>query len=404
MQVPARQSKLVFGFAAAGHFLFHVLVALYLTIVLVLEIEWRRSYDELIALWTLGALLLGLAAPLAGWLGDRWGNGRVMVIFFLGIGAATLSCGLVEDPESLMLALGLMGLFGAIYHPVGTAWLVANSRAQGKAIGLLGLSGSLGAAFAALVAGLLTDLISWRAAFVVPGLLSATIGLALWRLLAKGHIVERREDAQPHPEPDRTAVRRAFAALAVTLSLTTVIYHAVSTLLPKWLERALSPDLDQDILALGATVTLVYLLGASSQLLGGHLCDRGSAKTAYVASYALKLAALAAAGAVAGWPVVIVAVLLIFALDFSAPVETVLIARFSPNRRRGLAYGLRNGIAIVAAPLGVQLVSQLYSPSAGFDDVFLLLCGLTLFVLLAALALPSDKPRSEGRAIDARGA
>jgi FSR family fosmidomycin resistance protein-like MFS transporter len=121
MPAPDNQFKLVFGFAASGHFLFHLLVALYLTIVLVLEVEWQRSYDKLITLWTLGALLLGLAAPLAGWLSDHWGAGKIMVIYFLGIGLATAVCGLAAGPESLTIFLGLVGFFGAIYHPVGTA-------------------------------------------------------------------------------------------------------------------------------------------------------------------------------------------------------------------------------------------------------------------------------------------
>ena len=45
------------------------------------------SYSDLIALWTLGSLLIGLGAPLAGWLGDRWGESRVMVLVFFGLGS-----------------------------------------------------------------------------------------------------------------------------------------------------------------------------------------------------------------------------------------------------------------------------------------------------------------------------
>ena len=393
MSAPTGQFKLVFGFAAAGHFLFHVLVALYLTVVLVLEDVWQRPYDDLIALWTAGALLLGLAAPLAGWLSDRWGAGKVMVVYFLGIGSATALCGLADGPGSLAVPLAAVGFFGAIYHPVGTAWLVANARARGKAIGALGIFGGLGTALAALIAGSLTDLVSWRAAFIVPGSVAVTAGLWLWHLLATGRIIERSEDLQPQPEPSRAEVRRAFAVLAITMSLTTVIYHAFTTMLPKWLEQELSAFLGGSLLGLGMVITVVYLLGASSQLIGGHLADRGSAKAAYLASYVLKLAAIGLAWAVAGWPVLIAATLVVFAFDIAAPVENVLIARFSPSHRRGLAYGIRNGIAIVAAPLGVQLVAWLYAPSQGFGDLLLVIGGLALLVLLAALGLPSDRPR-----------
>jgi MFS family permease len=393
MPAPETQFKLVFGFAAIGHFLFHVLVALYLAIVLVLEVDWQRSYDELIALWTFGALLLGLAAPLAGWLSDHWGAGKVMVIYFLGIGTATALCGLAAGPGSLAVYLGLLGFFGAIYHPVGTAWLVANARSRGKAIAALGIFGGLGTAVAALIAGSLSDLVSWRAAFIVPGLMAVTTGLWLWILVAKGHIVERKQDIQPQPEPSRAEVRRAFATLAITMSLTTVIYHAFTTMLPKWLDVELGAILGQGLLGLGALITAIYLLGATSQFIGGHLSDKGAAKAAYVTSYVLKVAALVAACAITGWPVLMAAVLVVFAFDIAAPVENVLIARFSPGHRRGLAYGIRNGIAIVGAPLGVQLVALLYAPGRGFQYLFLVLSGLALLILLAALALPSDRPR-----------
>jgi MFS family permease len=284
-----------------------------------------------------------------------------------------------------------VGFFGAIYHPVGTAWLVANARAKGKAIGALGIFGGLGTAAAALIAGSLIDLASWRLAFIVPGLLAVAAGLCLWRLLAKGLIVERKQDLQP--EPSRADLRRAFAALAVTMSVTTIIYYAFTTMLPKWLDVELGAVLGDGLLGLGALITGVYLLGAVSQLIGGHLSDKGSAKAAYIASYALKIAALGAAYAITGWPVLIAAVLVVFAFSIAAPVENVLIARFSPSHRRGLAYGIRNGIAIVAAPLGVQLVARLYTPGSGFQDLFLILGGLALMSLLAALFLPSDRPR-----------
>ena len=40
-----------YGFAWVGHSLMHIVSALFLTIVLALETEWKLSYDELIRLW-----------------------------------------------------------------------------------------------------------------------------------------------------------------------------------------------------------------------------------------------------------------------------------------------------------------------------------------------------------------
>lgn len=393
MSGPQDQSRLVFVFAAIGHGLFHVLTALFLTLVLVLETAWNRSYDDLISLWTGGAMLLGLAAPAAGWLSDTWGAARMMVVYFLGIGGATVLCGFATGPLALGGALSLIGLFGAIYHPVGTAWLVRNAKAKGKAIGALGIFGGLGTAFAALIAGGLNDLVHWRAAFIVPGAVSIAAGSGLWLMLVGKKIVERTQDLHLDPEPSRADMRRALAALIVTMSLTTVVYYAFTTLLPKWLEGAIGPQIGNGLIGLGLVIMVIYLLGALSQLIGGHLSDRGLAKLAYVGSYGLKLAALVAAFAISGWAVFPIAVLIVFAFDFAAPIENVLIARYSPGNRRGLAYGIRNGIAIVSAPLGVQLVAWLFDPARGFADLFLVLAAIVAVIFLVALALPPDRPR-----------
>ena len=73
---------------------------------------------------------------------------------------------------------------------------------------------------------------------------------------------------------------------------------------------------------------------------------------------------------------------------------SLLIARYTPSRRRGLAYGIRGGIAIVAAPLGVQMVAWLFSDQAGFDRLFYALAGIVLVILLAAGFLPSSRAQA----------
>ena len=83
--------RLVLIFACLGHALFHIIAALFLTLVLILQPAWNLPYNDLIALWTLGAFLLGFGAPLAGWLGDRIGETRMMILYFFGIGAASVA-------------------------------------------------------------------------------------------------------------------------------------------------------------------------------------------------------------------------------------------------------------------------------------------------------------------------
>src|SRR5256885_3698525 len=87
----------VLFFASAAHCLHHVLLALYLTLVLVIGQAWHLPYNDMIALWTLGAMLVGLGAPFAGWLGDRVGETKMLVLCFLGLGTSGILCGLAQN-------------------------------------------------------------------------------------------------------------------------------------------------------------------------------------------------------------------------------------------------------------------------------------------------------------------
>jgi len=52
----------------------------------------------------------------------------MMRVFFFGIGTASILTGLATGPAQIALGLALVGVFAAIYHPVGIAMLVANRR------------------------------------------------------------------------------------------------------------------------------------------------------------------------------------------------------------------------------------------------------------------------------------
>lgn len=379
--------RTVFGFAALGHFLFHVLAALFLTLVIALQEAWRLPYDELIRLWTPGALLLGLGAPLAGWLSDRWGEAPVMAVFFLGMGLSTVACGLAEGPAALALALASLGLFGAIYHPVGTAWVMRSARRPGRSIAWIGIIGSLGGAGASLVAGLLGAGFGWRVAFVVPGVVTFIAGVVLVVFMVRRPFATGETCSQPNDTPAPLDVRRAFVVLALTMSLTTLCYFAFTTMLPKWLEESVGSGL----LGTGALVSAIYLLATPAQLVGGFLSDAGSARRAYILGFGLKLAALVLALQVSGWPILAAALAVMFVFDLTSPIESVLIARFTSLRRRGMAYGIRNGIAILGAPLGVELVSLLHDPAHGFADLLTVLALVAAAMLLISLLLPRDR-------------
>lgn len=379
-------------FTCAAHFLHHVLVSLFLTLVLSLTKVWSMSYADLIALWTVGSLMIGLGAPLAGWLGDRWGESRIMTLLFFGLGGASVLCGMAQNPVGLNVALTLLGVFGSLYHPVGNSWVVKHARERGKAIALAGIFGSFGVAAGPVVAAGLNDALDWRWAFIIPGIVCMCFGAGLGLARLWGLIPERKGDAH-EAVPEESSVRERrniIALLGVTMTLTLIATNAFVTALPKLVETLNLTD-GEGLIGVGLLVGAIYLAASGAQFVGGHYADRGAARRTYLGSFVLLGGVFAAAALTQNWLLLPLAVAVMFLFETIAPIETVFVARYSPPARRGLFFGMRYAISVVGGPVGVWIVSALYSPDHGFAYLLALLAGIAAVTALLALALPQDR-------------
>src|ERR1700730_17054959 len=160
------------GFLNGAHPLDHFVILIYPTVVIELETIYGLSYSELIALGTASFTAFGLFSLPAGWLADRWRRRNMMVGLYFGSGVSLLAA-----------ALFALGVFGAIYHPVGTALLLENATQRGRGLAFNAVCGNLGVALAAGVTAALTAALSWRGAFLVPGLVCIVTGMAYVRFV-----------------------------------------------------------------------------------------------------------------------------------------------------------------------------------------------------------------------------
>jgi MFS family permease len=378
-------------FASAAHGMNHVLLTLYLTLVLVMGPTWHLTYAELIALWAPGAALVGLGAPFAGWLGGRIGETRVLILCFLGLGAAAILAGMSNSTLMLEGALGLLGLSGSIYHPVGIPWVVKHAELRGRAIAQTGIAGSIGVAAGPVIAGGLATLAGWRIGFIVPGIITLALGAGLAWFHFTGRITDRRDDAHTsHAPPTRADMKRAFTVLALTMIVTLTLVSAFISALPKMIEIGTGLG-HYGFFAIGLAAGAVQLLGSSAQFAGGHFADRGAAKRGYIVGLLATAAVLPLLALSHGWMLAIAAVVFVALGEGMAPIETMFMARYTPPARRGIVFGLRYGLAAIGTPLGVYLVSRLYDPKHGFWYLLITLAGLSLLAAFAALFLPADR-------------
>jgi MFS family permease len=336
-------------------------------------------------------VLLGIGALPAGWLGDKWSTLGMMVVFFVGMGVAAIFTGMMSSPLGLAVGLGLIGLFASIYHPVGMAWLVRNAENRGKALGFNGVFGSLGFASAALIAGVLTDLINWRAAFIIPGSVSLITGAALLLCMRSGLVVDTKSDIKPQPTPHRGAMVRAFMVLSITMLCTGLIYQSIATALPKIFAERAAMLTGGTTIGAGALVSVVYLCGMGAQLLGGHLADRYSMRSLYLLAFLLQAPLLFLAAFVNGVPMFVVMTAAVLFSTVAIPVENSLLSHYSPEKWRGTAFGAKFVLALGVSALSVPLVAFIHDVTGSFYWLFILLTLFALMIVAMSLLLPEDK-------------
>lgn len=379
--------RVTLAFSCLGHAYMHLFTAFYFVIVLALEADWGVPYHELIELWTLGALLVGVGAIPAGWLSDRWSAPGMMIVMFLGLGLSGIACAFLDTPTALLLGLASIGLFSAIYHPVGIAWLVKSADRPGRALGINGIFGSLGIAAAGLLAGALIDLHGWRAAFVVPGVISLLTGAALFVCLRLGLVAEGSARRAP-PKANRGDMIRVFAILLTTMFAMGIIFQATQTAMPKIFDLRLRDLAGEGTFGVGALVAAVYLAGGLVQVVGGYLADRYALKPIYLVSWALQVPVLVGIGLFTGMPLLVLATMTVLLGAGALPAENLLLNRYSPEKHRGLAFGIKYVIAFGSAPLALLLVAKMNALTGEFVWLYVSLAALASVATVAALLLP----------------
>ncbi|BCQ64709.1 hypothetical protein PBOI14_64590 [Pseudomonas sp. Boi14] len=177
------QARNVIRYVNAAHVIDHMFMLIFPAAVLGMTQAFGLDYAGLIGLSLGGFIAFGACSLPAGWLGDHWSRRQMMLLFFFGIGGASILTGLSNSPSMLVIGLTLMGIFAAIYHPVGTAMLVAYAQNRGREIGINGMWGNLGVAFSALITGLLVTRFGWRSAFILPGSVAILLGVGFaWQV------------------------------------------------------------------------------------------------------------------------------------------------------------------------------------------------------------------------------
>ena len=404
------RDRLNFLFLNVGHFLDHLFMLIFATVAaLRLAEEWGMSYAALIPYATPGFVAFGICAIPAGWIADKWSREGMMVIFFIGIGASSIVTALAGSPVEIALGLFAIGVFAAIYHPVGLAMVVHGRKKTGIPLAINGVFGNLGVAAAALLTGWLIDTGSWRSAFVLPGAVSIGLGAAYALFLWSGRTSRtadpaggaggggdhgtagKQAAAARQPAAGASAIERAtfvrvLSIIVFTTAVGGLIFQSTTFALPKIFDERLT-ELAGSATAVGGYAFLVFAVAALAQLVVGYLVDHHSVRTVFAFVAGLQAVFFALMYQLTGVAALVVAVAFMLVVFGQIPINDVLVGRITRSGWRSRVYSIRYIVTFSVMASTLPVIAGIHA-SRGFGMLFVVMAVAAGGILAAVLMLP----------------
>jgi MFS family permease len=383
----ADHPPVVRGLLNIAHALDHLFLLIFAAAVSTIAADMGLSQWQDLMPYGAGAFFMfGLGSLPAGRLGDLWGRRSMMLVFFWGIGAASILTAFAQTPWQLAAGLTLIGVFASIYHPVGIPMLLERSSNPGATIGFNGLSGNLGVAVAALLTGFLIQWLGWRAAFVLPGLVALVCGGVFARTCPPevSSPAKRKGGAQVSlPAP---LLMRALVVMTAAAITSSVLFNFTTNGNGPLLAERFQGVIDNPA-ALGILLALVYAVASLAQLVVGHLINRFPLKRFFMFVVMAQIPMLVLASQAQGWGLLVALIGVMVCIFGAIPFTDFMIARYVDDRLRSRVSGMRLGVSFAVSSLSVWALGPLVK-AMGFGNSLLLLAGFSMATVLILTWLP----------------
>jgi MFS family permease len=401
------RDRLHFLLLNIGHFLDHLFTLIFATVAaLALYREWGLGYADLLKYATPGFLAFGLFALPAGWLADKWSREGMMSVFFIGIGFASIATAFARTPFEIGLGLFVVGVFAAIYHPVGLAIVVAKWKNTGMRIAVNGVWGNLGVASAALVTGYFIDHGGWRIAFIVPGVVSIAIGI-IYTVLRWPDILSQIAHAKApgaakaaaqiaQPADVKAMLLRISMIVFLTTAVSSIVFQSTTFALPKVFDERLG-GIATSATVLGQLAFMVFALGSMGQLIVGHFLDKLGPRVVFITAASVQLVFFSLMPGLNDWAALACAMVFMLAAFGQIPINDYMIGRLAEGEWRARVYGVRYVVSFTVLAAALPLIAFIYE-RWGFDALFRVLALSAAVILAAVLLLPQRLPEAQGAA------
>jgi MFS family permease len=385
---PADHPRVVRGLLNIAHALDHLFLLIFAAAVSTIATDMGLAQWQDLMPYGAGAFFMfGLGSLPAGRLGDLWGRRSMMLIFFFGIGTASILTAFTQTPWQLAISLTLIGVFASIYHPVGIPMLLERSSNPGATIGFNGLAGNLGVAVAALLTGFLIQWFGWRAAFVLPGVVALLCGWVFARTCPQEVLSPAKRKGGAKVSLPAPMLARAVVVMTAAAVTSSVLFNFTTNGNgPLITERFLG--VMEDPASLGLLLALVYAVASVAQLVVGHLINRFPLKHFFMFMVMAQIPMLVLASQAQGWWLFAALIGVMVFIFGAIPFTDFMIARYVDDRLRSRVSGMRLGVSFAVSSLSVWALGPVVK-AMGFGSSLLLLAGFSVATTLILTLLPS---------------
>ena len=407
------RDRIHFLFLNVGHYLDHLFTLIFATVAaLALSREWGLSYGELLKYATPGFFAFGVFSLPAGWLADKWSREGMIAVFFVGIGASSIATAFAQTPLQVGIGLFVVGIFAAIYHPVGLAIVTQRWKNTGMRLAMNGIWGNLGVASAALITGYFIDHGGWRIAFIVPGAISIVLGV-LYAIHQWSEITHKKAASvaaaagAPMTADMKSLLLRISAIVFLTTAVSSLVFQSTTFALPKifderlqgiavqitqWLSASGVPAAKGDIAtAIGAFTFIVFAMASLAQLVVGSLLDRLGPRTVFLIVAAIQVVFFALMPGLRDGYALAAAFGFMLGAFGQIPINDFMIGKMASGEARARIYGVRYVVSFTAFALALPLIAFIYG-NYGFDTLFWLMSGAAAVIFVAVACLPYKLP------------
>ncbi len=344
---PLSRDVKVIGLVGSAHVVSHFFQLALPPLFPILKDDLGVSYAALGLLSTVFFVASAVTQPAMGFLVDRIGARRVLIIGITLLGLSYLMMGLLPTYPAFIVLAAIGGVGNSVFHPADYSILTASvsERRLGRAYSAHTVGGNVGWTLAPIVMIALAAVIGWQGALISIGIAGLALGAFLtWR----GSLLRDESDAHRRSEGggDGGSRTTGFAFLFNASILASFIFFMFLAMgqfgIQSFSVTALNTVYGVDLALAGSVLTTYLAAGAVGTIVGGVAADRVRDPGMIVAvTFAITALIFVAMGGLElpFWAMFTGFALTGFAMGVAMPSRDLIVKRATPAGATGRVFG-----------------------------------------------------------------